>query len=69
MTFAPVERMTWGWCHRARGVPPETLLRGSTAAWPGAMPGHLRAAGLHSVDARERYLCPDQHAAGNVGTR
>lgn len=24
--------MTWGWCHRARGVPSETLIRGPATA-------------------------------------
>lgn len=38
--------------HRAREAPLETLMRGPTTAWPGAMPGRLRAAGLHNVDAR-----------------
>lgn len=29
-------------------------MRGPATARPSAMPGHLRAAGLHNVDARER---------------
>jgi hypothetical protein len=29
-------------------VPSETLIRGPTTARPGAMPGQLRAAGLHT---------------------
>lgn len=33
-------------------------MRGPTTAWPGAMPGRLRAAGLHNVDARARHLWP-----------
>lgn len=41
-------------CHRVRGVPSETLIRGPTTARPGAMPGRVRAAGLHNVAARER---------------
>ncbi|MYT03234.1 hypothetical protein GT021_00870 [Streptomyces sp. SID5470] len=52
-------------------MPSETLIRGPTAAWPGAMPGRSRAAGLHTVDARERPHPPrgmwghgDQHRRG-----
>lgn len=33
-------------------------MTGPTTAWPGAMPGRLRAAGLHNVDARARHLWP-----------
>ncbi len=33
-------------------------MRCPTTAWPGAMPGLLRAAGLHNVDARVRHLWP-----------
>ncbi len=47
----PVERMAWGWCHRARGLPPEPLMRGPATAWPGAMPSRPLAAGRHHVDA------------------
>lgn len=35
-------------------------MRGPTA-WPGAMPGRLRAAGLHNVDARIRRQRLGQH--------
>jgi hypothetical protein len=28
--------MTWGWCHRAREAPLETLMRGPTTARPSA---------------------------------
>jgi anti-sigma regulatory factor (Ser/Thr protein kinase) len=50
--FPPVEGMTWGWCHRVREAPLETLMRGPTTARSGAMPGSTGAAGLHNVDAR-----------------
>lgn len=50
MTVPPC-RTPAGWCHRAREAPLETLMRGPTTAWPGAMPGRLRAAGLHNVYA------------------
>lgn len=36
-------------------------MRGPTTARPGAMPGRVRAAGLHHVDARERTRSPGQH--------
>lgn len=52
--------MTWG-VPPGREAPLETLMRGTTTARPGAMPGHLRAAGLHNVNAHIRRQRPGQH--------
>lgn len=53
--------MTWGVVSPGPRVPLETLMRGPTTARPGTMPGRLRAAGLHNVDARARHHRPGQH--------
>ncbi len=55
-------------CHRAREAPSETLMRGLTTAWPGAMPGRLRATGLHNVDARVRRQLPGRHRIEVAGS-
>src|SRR5699024_7899437 len=59
--FLPVELMTWRWCHRAREVPSEPLMRGPVTVRQDTTPSPPRAAGLHNVDARARHPRRGQH--------